>query len=306
MLIREISQIYDLIDRPGKVASLVAELFNKENAKISIQEVTGEKGSTEFIKILIPGKNGKLEGKEKPTIGIIGRLGGIGARPERIGFVSDGDGALCALSIALRLARMKKNGDQLDGDVIITTHLCTNAPTEPHDPVPFMGSPVSLDIMNKYEVDENMDAIISIDTSRGNEIINTNGFAITPTVKQGWILRVSNDLLRLMKQTTGSLPAVVPITMQDITPYSNGLFHFNSLMTPSTATNKAVVGVAITSEVPVPGCATGVTNLTIIDSVGRFVIEVAKEFVGNKLSFFNEQEFDKLVKLYGDMAKLQK
>ncbi|MGO0916215.1 DUF1177 family protein, partial [Clostridioides difficile] len=42
----------------------------------------------------IPGKNGKLKGGDAPTLGILGRLGGIGARPEVIGFVSDGDGAL--------------------------------------------------------------------------------------------------------------------------------------------------------------------------------------------------------------------
>jgi len=43
-----------------------------------------------------------------PTLGVIGRLGGVGARPEVIGLVSDGDGALTALSVALKLARMQK------------------------------------------------------------------------------------------------------------------------------------------------------------------------------------------------------
>jgi len=63
-----------------------------------------------------------------------------------------------------------------------------------------------------------MDAILSIDTSRGNKIINLNGYAITPTVKEGWILKVADDLLQTMEYTTGASPAVVPITMQDITP----------------------------------------------------------------------------------------
>lgn len=57
-------------------------------------------------------------------MGILGRLGGLGARPERIGFVSDGDGALIALAVAAKLLDMQKKGDYLDGDVVISTHIC--------------------------------------------------------------------------------------------------------------------------------------------------------------------------------------
>lgn len=77
-----------------------------------------------------------------PTLGILGRLGGLGARPEMIGYVSDGDGALAALAIVAKLLDMKKKGDVLPGDIFISTHICPDAPTSPHDPVPFMGSPV--------------------------------------------------------------------------------------------------------------------------------------------------------------------
>ena len=135
-----------------------------------------------------------------------------------IGLVSDADGAITAIAVALKLADMRKNGDMLDGDVIIATHICPNAPTQPHDPVPFMGSPVDMATMNKYEVDPRMDAILSVDTTRGNRVINVKGIAITPTVKEGWILRVSDDLLDIMQYVTGKMPVVVPITMQDITP----------------------------------------------------------------------------------------
>jgi Protein of unknown function (DUF1177) len=69
---------------------------------------------------------------------VIGRLGGLGARPARIGFVSDGDGALIALAVAAKLGSMRRAGDQLPGDVIIATHICPTAPILPHDPVPFM------------------------------------------------------------------------------------------------------------------------------------------------------------------------
>jgi len=307
MILSEILTIYDLLDKPGRPGKELLKLFKKyKTAKILLQEVKEKKGLTEFIKIVISGKNGKIKKGKALTLGIIGRLGGIGARPDIIGFVSDGDGALTVLSTALRLVRMVKNGDQFEGNIIIATHVCTNAPTTPHDPVPFMGSPVDLTTMNKYEVDQNMDAILSVDTSRGNKIINHVGFAISPTVKEGYILRISDDLLSIMEQTTGKLPVTFPITTQDITPYGNGLYHFNSIMQPCVATTAPVVGVAITSEVPVAGCATGATNAQQIDSVGRFLIEVAQRFSQNKCHFYDKDEYQLILKKYGSLKSLQK
>ena len=149
-----------------------------------------------------------MNGGDAPTIGLLGRLGGIGARPERIGFVSDGDGALCAVALAAKLLDMQNKGDILDGDVFISTHICPDAPTAPHDPVPFMGSPVEMSQVNREEVSPELDAILSVDTTKGNRVINTRGFAISPTVKEGYILRTSEDLLELMQITTGKLPRV--------------------------------------------------------------------------------------------------
>ncbi len=306
MLISEILSIYKLLDKPGKPGSELVALFKKNKQKVTLKVVTEKKGSTEFVKILIPGKNGKSKKGTAPTLGIIGRLGGVGARPETVGFVSDGDGALTALSTAFRLAVMKRNGDELEGDVIIATHVCTNAPTTPHEPVPFMGSPVELATMNAYEVDPKMDAILSVDTSRGNKIINHNGFALSPTVKSGYILKMSDDLLSLMEQVTGKPPVTFPITTQDITPYGNGFYHFNSIMQPCTATQSPVVGVAITSVSPVAGCATGVSNISQIDEVGRFLIEVAQRFGKGKVTLVDNDEFVRIEKKYGDMKHLQK
>lgn len=114
----------------------------------------------------------------------------MGARPERIGAVSDADGAIIALACGLKIAHMANKGDLLDGDVIITTHICPRAPTAPHEPVPFMSSPVAMEVMNQYEVDRKMQAILSVDATKGNNVINTLGFAISPTVKEGYILPV--------------------------------------------------------------------------------------------------------------------
>ena len=225
------------------------------------------------------GKNGKSSGGNAPTLGIIGRLGGIGARPEMTGFVSDGDGALACLAGAAKAIDMALKGDQLEGDVIFSTHICPTTPTLPHEPVPFMNSPVDISVMNENEVEDTMDAILSIDTTKGNQVCNHKGFAITPTVKEGYILKISDDLLHVYTQSAGISPVVLPITMQDITPYGNGLFHINSILQPAVATSSPVVGVAITTESVVAGCATGATHVTDVENVVRFVLEVAKLMV---------------------------
>ena len=81
-----------------------------------------------MVKVVIPGEKGREMEGEAPTIGILGRLGGLGARPERVGFVSDGDGALAALTAATKLLDMQKKGDYLQGDVIVSTCMsgCTD------------------------------------------------------------------------------------------------------------------------------------------------------------------------------------
>lgn len=305
-MLKQVIEAYELLDSAYVSGYKVAEFLRKRGLEnIEVKTIEGPRGSTDFIKIVIPGKNGKSSGGTAPTLGIIGRLGGIGARPKVIGLVSDADGAVTAISVALKLADMKRNGDILEGDVIIATHICPNAPTQPHEPVPFMGSPVDIATMNKYEVDPRMDAILSIDTTRGNRIINIKGIAITPTVKEGWILKVSDDLLDIMQIVTGKLPAVVPITMQDITPYGNDIYHLNSIVQPATATDAPVVGVAITSEVAVPGSASGASHEIDIDQAARFCIEVAKGFGKGKVKFYDEEEFKRLVELYGSMKHLQ-
>lgn len=305
-MLKQVMEVYELLDKATANGREVEEYLRSRGAEdVVIQTVSGEKGSTDFIKVSIKGREGKLSGGDAPTLGVTGRLGGLGARPEILGFVSDGDGALTALSVALKLVDMQKNGDVLKGDVIITTHICPDAPTREHFPVRFMGSPVDIDTMNKLEVTDDMNAILSIDTTKGNKVINTRGFAISNTVKEGYILKVSNDLAEIMMRTTGKLPYVFPLSQQDITPYGNGLYHLNSILQPAVATEAPVVGVAITTEVPVPGCATGSTHLTDIEMTGRFVIEVAKDFGEKRCKFYDEEEYKLILKLYGDMKKFQ-
>ena len=306
MLLKQVIEIYDVADNANVTGDDIKKIFTEKGWNlVSVNRMDGELGHTDCIKIVIPGKNGKINGGDKPTLGIIGRLGGIGARPEVIGFVSDGDGAVAALSAALKLVEMNLSGDILDGDVIVTTHICPNAPTEEHYPVPFMGSPVNMDQMNSVEVIDDMDAIITIDTTKGNEIINHKGISISPTVKEGYILPVSYDLLQTVKRVTGVSPNVFALSTQDITPYSNNLPHINSILQPAVSTSSPVVGVAITTEIPVAGCATGASHGMDIESAARFSVEVAKDYTSQKIKFYDEDNYKKLLELYGGCERFQ-
>lgn len=303
---KHVLESFDLLDSPDASGTAVAAMWEKYGAEdVFVKTVGGQDGETDFVRIMVPGKNGKSVGGSAPTLGIIGRLGGLGARPEQIGFVSDGDGALSVIAAAAKILEMRSRGDQLDGDVVISTHVDPDAPTQPHDPVPFMGSSIDMSINNEYEVTAEMDAIISVDTTKGNRICNHRGFAVTPTIKEGWILRVAEDLLDIAERTSGLPPVVMPITMQDITPYGNGIYHMNSIVQPCTATSAPVVGLAITTVSAVPGSGTGASDLTSVESAVRFVIEAAKDFGRGKLSFFADGDFRALKSQYGSMEHLQ-
>ncbi len=305
-MLKQVMEVYELLDSPTVTGEDVANLLRSRGlTDISVKAIKGEKGQTDFIKIRIPGTNGKIKGDTSPTLGVIGRLGGIGARPEMTGIVSDADGAITALSVALKLADMKAKGDELKGDVVVATHICPNSPIMPHHPVPFMGSPVDIAVMNREEIDDTMDAVVSIDTTKGNRIAKWRGFAITPTVKEGWVLKVSDDLLDIMEITTGRLPRVCPITTQDITPYGTGIDHINSIMQPCTATDAPVLGVAITTETPVPGCATGASHVTDIEEASRFVLESAKAYGKGLCRFYDEEQWALIVQRYGPLKLLQ-
>ena len=66
-----------------------------------------------------------------------------------------------------------------------------------------------------------------------------------------------------------------------------------------------MVGVAITTETVVPGCATGATHMTDVEETARFVLEVAKEFGQGVCAFYDKEEYARIQKLYGSMTRFQ-
>lgn len=306
MALSAVLQALELLDSATVTGEAVADAIRAAGvAEVEVKRFSGAEGSTDFVRVTVPGTRGRRAGGDAPTLGIVGRLGGVGARPEKIGLVSDADGAVTAVASALKLGRMAGRGDRLPGDVLISTHICPNAPTIAHPVVTMMNSPVDMATLNAEEVRPEMEAILSVDTTRGNRVLNRRGIAITPTVRQGWILRVAEDLLTLLQHVTGRMPVVLPITMQDITPYGNGLFHLNSIVQPATATPAPVVGVALTAEVPVPGSATGASQPADIELAVRFCLEVAKAFGRGQCRFYDPEEWQAIQRRYGPMTVLQ-
>jgi hypothetical protein len=150
-----------------------------------------------------------------------------------------------------------------------------------------------------------MDALLSVDTTKGNRVHCERGFAITPTVKEGWVLRPSETLLDIQERVTGEPPKTLTITPQDVTPYGNDVHHINSILQPATGTDAPVVGVATTSVSPVAGSATGANYLPDLVETVSFVLETAKDFTRGRASFHDESEFARLRSLYGSMKRLQ-
>ena len=95
MIFKQLIELYDLLDSPAASGAGVVEYLRGIDPACDAETyvLEGPKGSTDMVRVRIPGSRGRAAGGEAPTIGLLGRLGGLGARPERIGFVSDGDGA---------------------------------------------------------------------------------------------------------------------------------------------------------------------------------------------------------------------
>ncbi|KAM9865782.1 hypothetical protein ACIFOC_01406 [Leucobacter aridicollis] len=313
MSLREILEVSDQMDDPRLSGERIAELLRSAGAPGCEITVTGvpyeapEDTSQlcDFVKVVIPGEQGRIAGGNAPTLGLVGRLGAQQAQPERIGYVSDADGSIVAIAAALRLLRLVAAGAKLRGDIIATTHIATHVSITPREPVDFMGTPVSSERMNEFEVDDRMDAILSFDTSKGNRLINHRGVAISPTAKAGYLLPVSPDLVTALEYATGEPARTFPLAQQDITPYGNGYRHFNSIMQPTIATAAPVVGVALTARAVVPGSSTGASYEGPLLDATRFAVEVAKSYTRGEIAFYDHDEYAALTAQYGELAAFQ-
>jgi hypothetical protein len=303
-MLKEILDIIDLLDGADANGETVVQWLRQRGADAEVVPIDAG-GHTDLVRVRIAGVEGRTAGGRAPTLGIIGRLGGVGSRPKRLGLVSDADGAIVALAAAGVLARMQTRGDRLRGDVLVRTHVSPASPMIPHEPAPFIDVPVDRDVLARAEMDAEMDAILSIDATRANRIAKRSGFGITGTVKEGYLLRPTPAVLDICERVGRRPAVVVPIFTQDLTPPGNGIHHINSILQPATMTDAPVIGIALLSPMIVGGASTGVVHEQDLATAGRAVVEIAKEFSAGTLAFYHEQEFRRLVDLYGPMKRFQ-
>jgi len=305
-MLREVLDTIDLLDDMNHgVAEFLASLA-PGNWSATTDEYSGDKGRTEFVKVLFPGSRGRSVGGDAPTVGIIGSNGGLRLPTEPPGFVSDADGAIVGVACAQRLARMASRGQFLAGDVLVSTHICQSAHPVPHDPYPFVMSPLPSSEKHPRLVDERMEAILTPETCKGNKLVSpTAGFAMTQPVKEGFIMRPHESVLHLYEMTTGKSPAIFPLTMQDITPFESGVHHVCGMALPSVFSRAPVIGVPLSMQVPVMPAATGTQTATVLETAGRFCLEVAAAFGRGDCQFYYASDYQGFLKAYGNIRGWQ-
>ena len=82
MLIKQVIELIDILDSPPPPArpwssTCAPSIPRPISRSYALQ---GPKGKTDMVKVRIPRHEGKSSGGSAPTIGLLGRLGGLGAR----------------------------------------------------------------------------------------------------------------------------------------------------------------------------------------------------------------------------------
>ena len=88
MSFKQVIELADLLD-DGRVTGedVVKYVTAEGNVKATCTTVTGAKGSTDFVKFLIPGKNGKTKGGTAPTPGTSSKYSHVISRASPSGSV---------------------------------------------------------------------------------------------------------------------------------------------------------------------------------------------------------------------------
>ncbi len=305
-MLREIMDVLDFLDDARNSAEQFKAMLPDGPHTVEITPFDSDLGHTDFIKILFPGKNGKSSGGSAPTIGIIGSNGGLRLPWEYPGLSSDADGCVVGLACALGLARKHHRNQQLQGDVLVSTHICQSAHPAPHDPFPFVVSPLPSSEKHPRLVDERMDAILTPETCKSNKMAAHLGFAVTPPVREGFILRPHETILHAVEMVTGKPPVVFPITMQDVTPYELGVHHICGMVLPSIFSTAPVIGVPLVTALQTHPSATNTQQPMVLESATRFCLEVATGLGNGDYHFHYQSDFEGMLKSFGALRGWQR
>ena len=127
MLMKEIIAAYDVLDSSFVTGEEVKKylLGIKADANVEVYELVGPKGSTDMLKVRIPGKNGKTNGGDAPTIGTPWQTWRNWRNVRNVlALYLTVMAHSAAVALAAKLLDMQNKGDYLDGDVFISTHIC--------------------------------------------------------------------------------------------------------------------------------------------------------------------------------------
>ena len=92
-------EAYEMLDSAAVTGQQVVGVLQQRGlGTAQTATVEGERGETDFVCVTVTGTEGKTSGGPASTLGIVGWLGGVGARPAAVGLVSDADGAITALA----------------------------------------------------------------------------------------------------------------------------------------------------------------------------------------------------------------
>jgi hypothetical protein len=302
-MLQEILDILDFMTTPRASVADFAKLLPAGTHSLRSDELVVEGREMTFVKILFPGRRGKSTGGNTRTLGVIGSLGALRVPGENLALVSDADGCLVALALALRLARMAAKGQVLANDVLISTQLCHDGRAEPHDPYPFVMSPIPSRLKHPRLVDPSMDGLVVVETCKSNKLVSHKGFAITHVAKEGMLLRLHANLIHIQEMVTGRLPVIFPVSQQDLTPYETGIHHVCGMMLPGLYTDAPVLGVPLTTEAQTWPAWTNVAHAPELDQAGRFCLEVATRFGLGECEFFYEDDYQAMKRFYGTLPR---
>ncbi|WP_270934085.1 DUF1177 family protein [Falsiroseomonas oryzae] len=302
-MLKEILDVLDFMTAPRASVEDFLRMLppGAHSHTTEVVEVDGRR--MDFLKILFPGRRGRSAGGNTRTLGVIGSLGALRVPGDNQALVSDADGCLVALAVALRLARMAAKGQVLASDVLISTQLCHDGRAEPHDPYPFVMSPIPSRLKHPRLVDPRMDGLVVVETCKSNKLVSHKGFAITHVAKEGMLLRLHANLIHIQEMVTGRLPVIFPVSQQDLTPYETGIHHVCGMMLPALYTDAPVLGVPMVTEAQTWPAWTNVQHASEMDQAGRFCLEVATRFGLGECEFFYEADYEAMKKFYGTLPR---
>ena len=104
-MLREIIDTIEFLDDASNCATAFRDKLPDGDYSVEITPFKSDLGTTEFIKVLFPGLDGKSAGGKSPTMGIIGSNGGLRLPGPYPGLASDADGCIVGLAVGLKILR---------------------------------------------------------------------------------------------------------------------------------------------------------------------------------------------------------